>query len=521
MSMLLIPVLLGAQSHVRKAELDNMLISAVGKYNERELDAADSLLKSVLSEDPANDAAHYWASLVYVEKNDAANAEVHLKKAVELDPSNFWYRYRLARLYQVTSRPELTVDMYEKLMEDFPKKSELYFNLMQLYAAQGDMDKALATLKEIQTVFGMSESVAVYRFNLLQKEGKMEEAIASLEEYNKEYSSPYVLTTLADYQMNMYNDSTALAYYNEALDLAPDYVPAILGKAETLRMTRKYDDYFVELDKFISVEDNPVGGKTDYLLAIVQRTDPKFLNSFKDRMDQVMDKMYGMHPQDSSVLRLAGVYYWSTDRREKSKEYFRKNVEINPESVLASADFVEFLMYAEQWEDLSSEGRKAFERFPQETAFLEMASVGDYNLKEYDRVLELCEKVLEVAPNDSSKTLRAWSTIGDIWHQKGEAKKSYKAYEKALKINPDYIYVLNNYAYYLSMEGKNLKKAYAMSKKTIEAEPDNSTYLDTFGWILYLQGKALEAKPFFKHAMLYGGKESPVVQGAGSDADHP
>ena len=511
MSMLLIPVLLGAQSHVRKAELDNMLISAVGKYNERELDAADSLLKSVLSEDPANDAAHYWASLVYVEKNDAANAEVHLKKAVELDPSNFWYRYRLARLYQVTSRPELTVDMYEKLMEDFPKKSELYFNLMQLYAAQGDIDKALATLKEIQTVFGMSESVAVCRFNLLQKEGKMEEAIASLEEYNKEYSSPYVLTTLADYQMNMYNDSTALAYYNEALDLAPDYVPAILGKAETLRMTRKYDDYFVELDKFISVEDNPVGGKTDYLLAIVQRTDPKFLNSFKDRMDQVMDKMYGMHPQDSSVLRLAGVYYWSTDRREKSKEYFRKNVEINPESVLASADFVEFLMYAEQWEDLSSEGRKAFERFPQETAFLEMASVGDYNLKEYDRVLELCEKVLEVAPNDSSKTLRAWSTIGDIWHQKGEAKKSYKAYEKALKINPDYIYVLNNYAYYLSMEGKNLKKAYAMSKKTIEAEPDNSTYLDTFGWILYLQGKALEAKPFFKHAMLYGGKESPVV----------
>ena len=50
-----------------------------------------------------------------------------------------------------------------------------------------------------------------------------------------------------------------------------------------------------------------------------------------------------------------------------------------------------------------------------------------------------------------------------------------------------------------------------MSRITVEAEPDNATYLDTFGWILFLQGKALEAKPFFKHAMLYGGKESPVV----------
>ena len=94
----------------------------------------------------------------------------------------------------------------------------------------------------------------------------------------------------------------------------------------------------------------------------------------------------------------------------------------------------------------------------------------------------------------------------------GDKKKAYKSYDKALEINPDYLPVLNNYAYFLSMDGKKLKKAYEMSRKTVELDPDNSTYLDTFGWILFLQGKALEAKPFFKNAvMLYGGKESPVV----------
>ena len=50
-----------------------------------------------------------------------------------------------------------------------------------------------------------------------------------------------------------------------------------------------------------------------------------------------------------------------------------------------------------------------------------------------------------------------------------------------------------------------------MSRKTIEKEPDNATYLDTYGWILYLQGKPEEAKPHFKRAMLFGGKESPVI----------
>ena len=399
----------------------------------------------------------------------------------------------------------------QQFLEDFPKKSELYFDLVELYGTQQEYEKALETLKEIETVFGMTESIAMYRFNLLRMLNRHEEAFQSLEDYNKEYSSPFILSTLADYEMSMYNDSTALAYYDEALDLAPDYSPALLGKAEALRMTRRYDEYFNVLDKYILTEDTPAGAKGDYLMAVVQRTDPKFINTFQPQLDSVMNKALKVHPKDSMLLHTAAVYYYSTDRMDQAKNHFKANLEAWPESFAATATYVEFLMYAQEWEDLSSEGRKAFERFPKETAFLEMASMGDYNLEEYDKVLDLCQKVLEVAPRDSSKTLRAWSTMGDIYHQIGDDKKAYKAYDKALKINPDYVYVLNNYAYFLSVDGKKLKKAYNMSKKTIEAEPDNATYLDTFGWILYLQGKALEAKPFFKHAMLYGGKDSAVI----------
>ena len=459
---------LSAQEREKEALHENEVLTAVSLYNERNFKAAAGILDKTISEDPSNDAAWYWRALVSLGLNDIDKAEECFRKASELDKSNFWYRYRLAGLYRATSRQELTVDMYEKLLDDFPKKVDLYYDLVEMYAAQGETDKALETLNDIETVFGKNESTAVFRFNLLQQSGRMEEGMASLEEFNKEYSSPYVLSTLGDYQMAMYNDSTALAYYDEALDIAPDYAPALLGKAETLRITRKYDEYFDVLDRFVHLEEGPVAGKSDYLTAVVQRTDPKFLNSFKPQLDTIMNNMLTMHPDDSTVLRLAGIYYWTTDRKDASKKYFSRNVEVYPKSFPATADYVEFLMYAQEWETLSSEGRKAFERFPQETTFLEMASVGDYNLKEYDKVLQLCEKVLEVAPDDSSRTLRAWSTIGDIWHQKGDAKKSYKAYDKALKINPDYIYVLNNYAYYLSQEGKKLKKAYAMSKKATE-----------------------------------------------------
>ncbi len=500
-----------AQTSRPEARHENMILSAVGKMNSDNIDGAMSILKEIIAEDTDADAAWYYLAQCAVMKKDLEMAEQCFKMASELDPENFWYRYKLARLYSVTSRQELTIDMYEKLLKDFPDKSDLYFDMVELYAAQKEYDKALETLTEIETVFGMTESIAMYRFNLLRILNRQEDAFKSLQDYNRQYSSPYVLSTLADYEMSMYNDSTALAYYNEALDLAPDYSPALLGKAETLRMTRRYNEYFSVLDRYIQESDSPAAGKSDYLMAIVQRTDPKFLNSFKTQMDSVMNKAVEMHPKDSMMLQTVAVYYYSTNRKDLSKKYFRENLDAWPESYSAAAGYVEFLMYAEEWEELSRAGREAFGRFPDETAFLEMASVGDFNMKDYRKVLEICSKVLEVAPNDSSKTLRTWSTMGDIYHELGESKKAYKAYENALKINPDYVYVLNNYAYYLSMEGRKLKKAYKMSKKTVEAEPDNATYLDTFGWILYLQGKALEAKPFFKHAMLYGGKDSAVI----------
>lgn len=491
--------------------IENQILSAVAKYNEGDMRGAKSLLAEVFNKDQDNDAACYYLASIAIAEMEIDEAEYFLRKAVDLDGSNFWYRHKLARLYSITNRPELAIAIYEQLLKDFPKKSDLYQELVELYAAQNEYDKAIATINEIEKVFGVTETVTVYKFNLLRLVGRQDEAYEVLEEYNRKYSSPYILSTLADWQISMYNDSTALAYYNEALDLDSEYVPAQVGKAEVLRMKREHDGFFVVLNEFIRNASAPSKSKVDYLSAIVQRGDPNFLQYYTYQMDTVMTNLLNSHPKDSLALNLLGVWYYSTSRNELAHDAFQKNVQLYPESFSATASFVEFLMYAGKWEELSVEGRKAFEIFSEEPAFLELASVGDYNLKRYDKVLEICDQILEIAPKDTSRTLKAWSTKGDIYHLKGENNKSYKSYERALKLSPDDSYVLNNYAYYLSEEGKNLKKAYEMSRKTVDQEPKNATYLDTFGWILHLMGRSTEAKPYFKKAMLYGGKDSAVI----------
>ena len=137
-----------------------------------------------------------------------------------------------------------------------------------------------------------------------------------------------------------------------------------------------------------------------------------------------------------------------------------------------------------------------------------------YIKQDWEAVLDQCDVLADLSrrQGNDEHLAEALSIAGDVWYQQLEnKKKAYETYEEALKADPDRTSVLNNYAYYLSLEGRKLRKALKMSRRTVELEPDNATYLDTYGWLLFLLHKPEEAKPYFKHAMLYGGRDSAVV----------
>ena len=489
-----------------------ILIDAVQRYEDGDYAGAKTILTAILSKEPGNDAAWYYRAMCNVRLKDGAASEHDFKEAVRIDSTNYWYRYMLAGLYGMTGRKDLTISMYESLLKDFPKRSELYYGLANLYLDQHQDDKALETINDIETQFGKSDATVMTKVNILRGQDKPEEVYKTLHDYyNEEYSSPQIATMLGDYEISMYNDSSAIAYYDEALSIDKNYSPALLGKAEAYRMTRKYPEYFVCLNTLMGDREASPEGKANYIQAVLKQSDPRFVKSFQNQFDSTLTIAVNTHPKDTSILQAAGLYYLATERQSRSAEIFKSVAKDNPDNLEATAYYIQVLIYMKDWQKVVDESDSALVRFPDEIGFLEMANAGEYNLKNYDKVIRNCRTMIDKAPGDSATTVAALSTMGDMYHQLGDMKSAFKAYDMVLKIAPDYIPVLNNYAYYLSVEKKKLKKAYAMSKKTVEAEPDNATYLDTFGWILYLQGKALEAKPFFKHAMLYGGKESATI----------
>ena len=490
--------------------VDNQLVDAVALYNNRAYAQSRTLLQTLSKAVPDNDAVQYYLGLDEAMLGNADAAIAHLRRAVELDPHNYWYKRRLADLYQAAGEDAMVVQMYESIRSEFPEKTDILYDLVGLYLKQEKLDEALEALSDIERITGPDEQLVRTRYDILHQQGKGAEAIRVLEDFNDQFTSPSVLSMMGDYYLAEYRDSLALSCYEEALRAQDDYVPALLGKSEVFRTTRRYPEYFAAIDTFIDMDSVPVEAKGMYVGNLTRSLDPKLINLHRDGFDAMVERLRSRHPSDSTVLATAGGYYYATGRMDEGVACFEKAADLYPESLGQTVSCVQILMMAQRWEAVRDRSIAAFDRF-QELGFMEYLNMADYYLKDYDAVINNCRYLIAREPEKPDLVKSSWSQIGDMYHLKGDSKSAYKAYEKALKVDPSYAPVLNNYAYYLSQEGRKLKKAYSMSKKTVEAEPDNATYLDTFAWILHLMGKDLEAKPFFKHAMLYGGKESAVI----------
>ncbi|MBP5218055.1 MAG: tetratricopeptide repeat protein, partial [Bacteroidales bacterium] len=490
---------------------DGRIIDAVAQMNEGQFQKAGTELGKIVTENPSNDAAWYYLGLCNLYTRKLDEAVKCLKKASELDPSNYWYKDRLALVYSMSGEDDLTIATYEDLLKEFPKRDDLHFNLVNLYLKHNQYDKALSTMDQIEAVFGKNEQVTSTRYDILLRQNKPDEALKALEDYNKDYSSPFVLTKLGDHSMAEDKDTAALGYYQEALDLQSGYMPALLGVSEVYRMRRDYPSFFSSLDRFISDEETEVQTKSQYLNMLLGRSDHRFIQNYKPQIDSLFDKMVVLHPSDTTALSSASLYYYASERQDKGKSLMRRNMDLNPTNLTAAATYVQMLSNEKDWDAVKAACDSCISRFPGETGFLDLKNYACYNKEEWQEIIDNSRKIIEIAKGDTSKTIPALSNIGDMQYQLGNAKEAFKTYEKVLKQDPGYSPALNNYAWYLALQGKKLKKACAMSRKTIEKEPDNVTYLDTYGWILHLLGKDKEAKSYFKHAMLYGGKESASI----------
>lgn len=300
--------------------------------------------------------------------------------------------------------------------------------------------------------------------------------VVMAERFPAKYRTPYILTMMGDNALGARQDSLALRYYDEALAQDEGYAPALIGKAEAFRLLGNNVGYFSSIEKFTRLDNIPAAPKSNYLGKYLELVDGPTYRVWHQQIDAIVDACAQTHPKDSSALVLAGRWFYSTGQKDKGMGYFRQWRDTNPGNFNAESLCISLIMQEGTDKEVIAACDNALKRFSDPKAQVQL----------------LCIKA-------------------DCLYKTGRKWKSFRTYEKALKIDPDDLMTLNNYAYFLSLEKRDLRKAEKMSRKTVEGDPENVSYLDTYGYILYLLKRPADAKPYFKKAIMYGGKEDEAV----------
>ncbi len=499
------------QTTINDSTQTALFLNAMKEYNTGDLQKAKEHLQLLTALNPDNDAAYYYLANISLKTDDIVSGELYLKKGIELDSANFWYRDMLGQIYIKNKKIKEAIKVYEELLALYPKKSAVYYSLINLYLGAQETDNAREMLKKIEAAQGKSEAVAMTSFNIYRMEQNWEGGLNYLIEFDKEFQSPRIECIIADMYAERYRDSLAIEYYNKALKLDPQYAPAMYGKAEVYRLKGDFTSYFANIRPFFLSPSVDSQMKTEYLKQVFQV--PNFIQRFRPQLDSIMIGIEAVHPADTTSNIFLAAYWGQGGDNERCKSLFKKNYDLFPDKYSTAFQYVVAIYQLEEWENLEKAASDALEKYPGDRDLTQLRGIARFQQKKTDKAIESYKEMEKIAitDKDTATLITSYTVLGDLHYEKNDSKNAFAYYRKALKLNPNENGVLNNYAYYLALQGKNLKQAYQMSKKTIESEPDNPTYLDTFGWILFLMDKPLEAKAQFKHAMLYGGTESAAI----------
>jgi tetratricopeptide (TPR) repeat protein len=106
------------------------------------------------------------------------------------------------------------------------------------------------------------------------------------------------------------------------------------------------------------------------------------------------------------------------------------------------------------------------------------------------------KKIISYGKNNSWTEALIDNNLAELYNEAGLLDKAEEYYRKVLSSAPERPARMNNLAWFLIDNDRNINEGLDLIDKALKLEPDNYLYLDTKGWGLYKQGKYQEALEF-------------------------
>lgn len=509
-----VPVMhLPAISHNDSLRFKMYYYEAVKQQISGNYDAAYDLLEHCIGINP-NAAEAYFMLSFYdgILKGDSA-AFADVKKASELNPTNNAYLERIGVGYVSMGNLDEAVKAYEKLSRNSPERSDVLDFLAQLYSRQKDYDKMLDVLNRMEALEGASEDLTLAKMRVYSLQGKKEEEYNELKNMSEKHPNDMnYRVMLGNWLLQNGKPDEAGKLYLEVLQAEPENIMARMSMIDYYRTSGQAMRADSLQEVMLVSPKTPVDGKMALMRQVVADNEKNGADS-----TLVIDlfKKILKEPQETSDMAQLYAAYLTLKKmpQDSISKVLETVLAISPDNVAARLQLIQAEWNKQDFDRVIELSNQALDYSPDELAFYYFLGFAYIQKDDDDSALEVLRRGVSQINDQSNPSLVSdfYAIMGDILHDKGDDKGAYAAYDSCLQWKDDNYGCLNNYAYYLSVENKDLDKAAQMSYRTVQAEPDNSTFLDTYAWILFMQKKYAEALQYIDMAVKNDTTKSAVI----------
>lgn len=466
-----------------------------------DLDKSFFYLQKSLELAPEEPAINYKMAEILTRANRPKEALPYAEKAVQLDGDNKYYALMVAEIYKGLNQPLKAAEILDQLTADGDKNQQYNLDLASLYLNAGEFDKALIVLDRAENYFGVLEPITSQKQRIYLQKNDLQSAILEGERLiEARPGNPKYVLNLVEI---LYNNNRL----EEALDLVLSEIAKYPNQPE-LQMAaysllnengdkKEAQNYLINGFSHPDLEAESKAIAFEMILGQIKTTERERL------LDSLSVYMLSLHPEDAAVNKVLGNRAKENGENEEAIQYFKTSLKYNSKD----ESLIEQVILGSFGEDADLDALETYtimgvDEFPKRPDFWFYDGVVKSAIKKDSSAVVSLEKALEINDQKNRQLEQvARGTLGNSLYNLGEKEKAFENFDKALKINPNDEQVLNNYAYFLSIEKLNLEKAKEMSAKVVSQFPDNGTFLDTYAWVLFQLGEYEEAEKQMKLAL--------------------
>ncbi len=426
------------------------------------------------------------------------NAVEYSERAYLSDTTNRYYLEGYGNALVQGGEYEKAIPVYEKIVAKSTEPND-YRILAILLDNKRKTQEAIAVLDTAEVRFGRIPYLGRMRQYYLLKTGQTLAAEADARKAIEE--APYLAEnhiSLAEIYAATRRDSLALVSFQQAIAIDSLASEPWLALGEFHQKRGNMVAYLTILERIFGNDQLPLQGKIEEWKTLSNNLNA--YRKFYPQYDALIKRLYIRNPESKEVAIQYAQHLILSGKAEEALRLCKQLIDYKKPNLEEFTRVIEIENHLNRPDSVRHYTDLALALFPHNTDLLHMRGALALQRKEYDDALVLYNEALKHADND---TLRSslWGAIGDVEHQRNETKRCYKAYDKALRLNADNALVLNNYAYFLSLDGKDLERALTMITRALVLSQNNATYLDTMAWVLYKLGRYDEAKKHMQQAL--------------------